>query len=139
MRVWWSLFVVLSSALVVAGSQFKIGSLLPEQLKFSSNPFESYQAASNSRNRNITDATDFVNNAIGFATHKLSEFFDENYGCKIALDSADTKCEISHGTRSYFELAKDNHQMLVLFGGSCETTIKPIAESVPFFNLTLVR
>lgn len=49
------------------------------------------------------------------------------------------KCDVSYGTRSFFELAKDIQKTLIVFGGSCDSTIKPIAESVQFFNLTLVK
>ena len=48
------------------------------------------------------------------------------------------KCDVSYGTRSFFELAKETKSTLFMFEGLCDSTIKPIAESVQFFNLTLV-
>lgn len=134
---WWSILIV-----GVNGEKFKIGSLLPDLIYEQHNEFNGNRNnRNNSNNQNVIRdprADNDVSKAIRFATTRLSDYFLKKYGCEIGLDSADTKCEVSHGTRSYFELAKKNRQTLALFGGSCDTTIKPIAESVPFFNLTLL-
>lgn len=124
---------------------FKWMQATQHQLPTHSNIYNNNNNRNNKNNNNFTNiggrdsrADNDVSKAVRFATTRLSEYFLSKYGCEIGLDSADTKCEVSHGTRSYFELAKKNRQTLALFGGSCDTTIKPIAESVPFFNLTLL-
>lgn len=100
---------------------FKIGALLPEI-----------------KSLGVFDNNKSIANAIQFASNKLSELFFKDYGCKVKLDPASTKCDVSYGTRSFFELAKNVKSTLFVFEGSCESTIKPIAESVEFFNITLL-
>ena len=79
-----------------------------------------------------------LDSAISFASQRLSFLFRELYGCHLEIDRASTKCDVSYGTRSFFELAKNTSRTLLVFGGSCDSTIKPIAESVQYFNLTML-
>nr|QVK45717.1 G protein-coupled receptor [Proales similis] len=103
------------------GASFSIGNLLS-------------QSDSSARK----DLAPSVWSAVNFASQQLSRLYKDQYDCDISLTQAETHCDVSYGTRSFFELAKDTRRTLMVFGGSCDTTIKPIAESVKFFNLTLL-
>jgi hypothetical protein len=109
-------------------SIFKIGGLLPKTDR---------KDEDNGDDLNNNDAFT-VQNALEYAERQLSSLFKSIYGCKIDLKQQDTKCHVSYGTRSFFEFAKDTSSTLMAFGGSCDSTIKPIAESAQFFNMTYV-
>ncbi|CAF0720835.1 unnamed protein product [Brachionus calyciflorus] len=116
-----------------AQTVFNIGNLLPER---------NYSLA---KNGNIFDDSGSlitlesnITKAINFASEALEKFFLENYNCRFDLNPSDTRCDVAYGTNSFFELVKDIKRTLLVFIGSCESTIKPIAESVQFFNLTLL-
>lgn len=115
---------------------FNIGGLLPDSYLLKRLENRSSVLDIDNENCHYDELTAL--DAIRFATKKLSALFEQFYGCSIQLNSADTHCDVSYGTRSFFELAKDIQRTLIVFGGSCDSTIKPIAESVQFFNLTML-
>jgi hypothetical protein len=154
-----SFVIILNS---VTSQTFKIGCLLPE-LHFDyyrsiEDLNESTQSFSQCKKSNSRKEI-AIWNAISFASKEMARLFHDFYSCEISLSQAETqvlfilmfyifififfntfifKCDVSYGTQSFFELAKNNHQTLMIFGGSCDSSTKSIAESVQYFNLTMV-
>ena len=111
-----------------ANNKFKIGGLLPE-LKY----YKSFNQCFKNDNVQWADAL----SVFQFAKEKFNYYFKNYYKCDIELDLRSMKCDIAYGTKSFFDFANDTKSTLLMFGGSCDI-LQPIAESVKFFNLTLV-
>ena len=74
---------------------------------------------------------------MNFLSHILSsaeenKLFNKNNFFKLFI-----KCDIAYGTKSFFDYANETQSTLLMFGGSCDI-LQQIAESVKFFNLTIV-